>query len=100
MAKAKVADALRLRQTQQIGDRDTRYPKDRVDPVQLQSLDYEVKAVGHIRRGICCAHVVHRSENGAGSNESWPQPSTKPSLQSCEAPDGAEPGRRPCDAPA
>ena len=48
VAEAEVADALVLRQPQQIGDRDAGHPKDRVDPVQLQRLHHQVKAVGHL----------------------------------------------------
>jgi len=57
VAKAEVANAFGLRQAQEIGDRDAGHAIDRVDPIQLQSLHHQVKAVGH----ILCAHFVHRS---------------------------------------
>ena len=56
--KAEVADPFILRQAQQIGDRDARHPKDRVDPVQLQRLHHQVKAVRHIARHFLSAHIV------------------------------------------
>jgi len=61
MPKAQVADAFRLRQPQQIGDRDAGHPIDRVDPVQLQRLHHQVKAVGHVPWHILCAHLAHPS---------------------------------------
>ncbi len=58
VAEAEVADPFRLRQAQQIGDRDAGHPIDRVDPVQLEGLHHQVKAVGHIPRHILCSHIV------------------------------------------
>ena len=77
MPEAEIADAFILRQAQQIGDRDAGHAKDRVDPVQLQRLHHQVKAVGHIRRCRRIAHIVHPSESGAG-NDSRPRPSPEP----------------------
>ena len=48
MAEADVADALVLREAQQVGDRDAGDAKDRIDAVQLERLHHEVKAVGHV----------------------------------------------------
>ena len=60
--KTDVPNPLVLRQPQEIGDRDAGHPIDRIDPVQLQRLHHQVKAVGHLRRGrIVCAHIVHHS---------------------------------------
>ena len=66
VAKAEVADAFGLRQAQEIGDRDAGHAKDRVDPVQLQRLHHQVKAVRHVPRHILCAHIVPHSWSGQG----------------------------------
>jgi len=58
-----------LRQAQEIDDRDAGHPKDRVDPVQLERLHDEVKAVGHVPWHVLCAHIVYHFQEGAGSNE-------------------------------
>ena len=62
----------------QVGDRDAGHPVDRIDPVQLQRLHDEVEAVGHlhcISLASARAHLAHRSDRGAGSNELGPAPS-------------------------
>ncbi len=48
MAERNHAQACRLRHAGEVGDRDTGQTEDRVDAVELEGIDDQVKAVGHI----------------------------------------------------
>ena len=52
VAKGDDAHARGLRHAAEIGDRDARHPVDRVDAVQLEGIDDEVKAVGQLLRCV------------------------------------------------
>ncbi len=61
MPKAEIADALVLREPQQVGDRDAGDAENRIDAVQLQRLHHKMEAIGHIALLLRFAHLVHRS---------------------------------------
>ena len=74
--ETEIANAFGLREAQEVGDRDAGHPENRIDPVQLEGIHHEVEAVGHLPWHVRCAHIAHRCEICAGSNDTRPRPST------------------------
>src|SRR5262249_54557582 len=75
MAEADVADARCLRETSQIGDRDSDDPVDGVDVVELERVDNQMDPIGERTRLLRLGGVlylrVRQGSNGHGLGPSW-----------------------------